>query len=104
MTEVKSMSKKRYNYSPEEKVLILKRHLVGWAAFLSWPVMASRPTPPFQPTPLPRSWCRNRANRPLYLPCRIFLDHWAGKLIFLTSRASFIGEMAKFCHCPSHGQ
>jgi transposase-like protein len=25
----KSMRKKRHNYSPEEKVLILKRHLVG---------------------------------------------------------------------------
>ena len=23
------MRKKRYNYSPEEKVLILKRHLIG---------------------------------------------------------------------------
>ena len=41
---------------------------------------------------------------PAVLSLQDFLDHWAGKLIFLTSRASFIGEMAKFCHCPSHGQ
>ncbi len=37
-----------------------------------------------------------RAARPLIEPLEVFATHWSGELILVTSRASLVGELAKF--------